>query len=1258
MSSGPYTGIGLGGVAEGVNNSSNTLNNNQQQNSKEQTRIKERDQDQQRANALLGIQTGTQNFEKLQQARQNLLNQDTTGWSLERLAERSKALQQIDQAFNRNRETVTGFLKGGALGDMTPIFEAGLSQSLAVEYNPNESQMNLSVYDRARQDWAAAVKLVEDAKAKGPAAMQEALPILRAAEAKLGEAGGKVGLSVPKVSGYLEGYTPEMEFNDTQQTGWRKVINDHLEILGTSGMSREKLTELTQKAAQGRLTLEDMTEVRNNLSTAALIQSASAAQAKGQHGEAFSSYQVIKARGGDLGEAGKGLSVYDDPNSEPFKLAQEDLRKQTILNENTRVNTGLQGAQTTSQTQRNDTFWAGEYQTAKKNNDASGMRAALVRLQQIPGYEAIVAAAPAEIATAEERDAGQTTAMRYDNQYKSLQIDQMVKNAENDDIKMVLDAMKAGALHLLPETTLTKLRSIYTKDGKDPEGNKIFDGLIENSKTNEKTATDEKDVQYRTRVAQLRSIEAQADYDSKVLPVATTKNIQDLQNAIELNPLTAKSNMQKAVFDYYKAGGDLDDPKFRELAKKYGISMTELDELAGFDDTQRADFKDQRTDRQVKQAVENPELFLNSPEKISELAKAFKLPEFIVKSWLENNNRFKSTSRNLDVAQAKAQLIGLRTNTAATQQATDHAARKFPGDMALQRLEVKRVMAVITSTKVSTAIAIEANDRAAELFPIQKEGEILRNTQVKTATASEQAAMKRARELHPGNLEAQRAELANTLARTAAQKQQTTQSAQAFPLEQQQRRETLAETRQRIKLNDQANSRAWRSLALDENADARADQHLTIAWNQDGRDAERLVLSKQDMAMALRRGDLEAINSWRMTSAQALQSVNQLVDNLKPGFDQGKQFELEGLIRFNPNTKKYEATTAIPTAQVAAAISDMNEYKAAVGTQQNLMAAFTVSTANLSDAIFETPDGESILRNPKMKDWFNPDLSDVPVPGAPSTGTPGATGVQKSFAVAGGNTFTITSNPGQMVNGKPHNGFDVVFQAADGSKNAKINNPINQVITIKKVFKDNGKGEANAENGQGYGHGFIGVLEDGTEIIMGHFKDALPFIPGSKITPGQQIGIQGSTGKSSGPHLHWEMKQNGTVMNGDAMTKYLSANTYNPGNGQTGQAVTGAVGAYIKKISKTNWYKSVGSDEGLYIASGSGYVVLNGATTPGLVRSMYAQVLKTAPESANMPRPLVARLLKGMLYKEGFRGTALTDDNIAAMLGTIKKASK
>jgi peptidoglycan hydrolase FlgJ len=64
----------------------------------------------------------------------------------------------------------------------------------------------------------------------------------------------------------------------------------------------------------------------------------------------------------------------------------------------------------------------------------------------------------------------------------------------------------------------------------------------------------------------------------------------------------------------------------------------------------------------------------------------------------------------------------------------------------------------------------------------------------------------------------------------------------------------------------------------------------------------------------------------------------------------------------------------------------------------------------------------------------------------------------------------------------------------------------------------------------GYGNLVIVKHPDGRETRYGHLA-SLSVSEGDEVVRGQQIALSGSTGKSTGPHLHFEVRENGQVVN-------------------------------------------------------------------------------------------------------------------------------
>ncbi|MEU9999972.1 M23 family metallopeptidase [Streptomyces sp. NPDC050848] len=107
--------------------------------------------------------------------------------------------------------------------------------------------------------------------------------------------------------------------------------------------------------------------------------------------------------------------------------------------------------------------------------------------------------------------------------------------------------------------------------------------------------------------------------------------------------------------------------------------------------------------------------------------------------------------------------------------------------------------------------------------------------------------------------------------------------------------------------------------------------------------------------------------------------------------------------------------------------------------------------------------------------------------------------------VAGSYVSTGYKTGGSLWSSGSHSGVD--FHAAYGTK----------VVSV-------GSGTVvEAGWGGAYGNNIVIRMNDGTYTQYGHLS-AISVSVGQTVTPGQQIGISGSTGNSTGPHLHFEAR--------------------------------------------------------------------------------------------------------------------------------------
>jgi len=80
------------------------------------------------------------------------------------------------------------------------------------------------------------------------------------------------------------------------------------------------------------------------------------------------------------------------------------------------------------------------------------------------------------------------------------------------------------------------------------------------------------------------------------------------------------------------------------------------------------------------------------------------------------------------------------------------------------------------------------------------------------------------------------------------------------------------------------------------------------------------------------------------------------------------------------------------------------------------------------------------------------------------------------------------------------------------------------------VAADSGRVVTVAYEGYGYGNHIIIDHGNGYQTLYGHLS-RINVGEGDNVGRGQQIGLMGSTGRSTGPHLHFEISQNGGRVN-------------------------------------------------------------------------------------------------------------------------------
>ena len=129
----------------------------------------------------------------------------------------------------------------------------------------------------------------------------------------------------------------------------------------------------------------------------------------------------------------------------------------------------------------------------------------------------------------------------------------------------------------------------------------------------------------------------------------------------------------------------------------------------------------------------------------------------------------------------------------------------------------------------------------------------------------------------------------------------------------------------------------------------------------------------------------------------------------------------------------------------------------------------------------------------------------------------------------GKTSYTVTSEFGTRIDPitgvkTQHDGYDVCASTGEGS-------PVYAVYdgTILSAYD-------GSKSATGYGsYVILGIdaegFEDDITVLYGHLSDFV-VKAGDKVEIGQLIGFEGNTGKSTGPHLHFEVRLDGEPIDG------------------------------------------------------------------------------------------------------------------------------
>jgi murein DD-endopeptidase MepM/ murein hydrolase activator NlpD len=290
-----------------------------------------------------------------------------------------------------------------------------------------------------------------------------------------------------------------------------------------------------------------------------------------------------------------------------------------------------------------------------------------------------------------------------------------------------------------------------------------------------------------------------------------------------------------------------------------------------------------------------------------------------------------------------------------------------------------------------------------------------------------------------------------------------------------------------VRLLRSGNARDWLVGAADLAAASRRGQELRSSLEQD--------LARLDQEQSARQSDLQ-----RLSALQA----QQLTDL--------RTIELLG-------QKQAEAAQQL-VAQIAATRAELKR----VDQQQPALA----------DRISQALDGElsRITGLSNQQTWRQVDLTLQSSPVSQTSLSLGhSTRSQFIWPMPKG-PVTQGFGPSQLALEPPFNGYAHFHTGID------VAGPSNEPV----LAAQDGQVVLAARGANGYGNYVVLAHGQGLTTLYGHLNQIL-VKPGDRVSQGSAIGLEGSTGNSTGPHVHFEVRVNGTPV--DPVT-YLPSGAPSP----------------------------------------------------------------------------------------------------------------